>query len=154
MKSAIIQQRLSLKQDNGHRLEFVAEQQGVTYINDSASTNISQTILSIDGFDAELVLIIGGNDAKTDYTCFLNIGLQKIRSVIYLGQTPASLFRIFGKENCFFVTADSVGESLQIARLLAKPGQVVLFSPACPSYEVFDNYKNRGNKFKALVLGQ
>jgi UDP-N-acetylmuramoylalanine--D-glutamate ligase len=152
MKARVAHQTVSFKKDTEHNMEFVAEQNGVTYINDSASIDIKQTIRSIDGIDAELVLVIGGNDERTDYTWFLNIGLQKIKAVIYLGRDPEKIFRLFGKYDCLFVTAISIEEAVGISKTIAKQDQAVLFSPACSSYEAFDNYKNRGNLFKQLVL--
>jgi len=152
MKTTIARQELSLKRNAEHQVEFVAEHKGIAYINDSRSTDIRQTVQSIDSLDADMVLIIGGNDEKTDYTWFLNISLKKVKAVIYLGRFPEKVFRVFGKENCLFVTADSVPEALAISKQVALEQQVVLFSPACPSYEAFDNYKNRGNMFRQLVL--
>jgi UDP-N-acetylmuramoylalanine--D-glutamate ligase len=151
MKTVLTHQALSLKRDHEHQVEFVAEYKGVSYINDSRSVDIRQTVQSIDSIDAEIVLIIGGDDEKTDYTCFLNISLKKIKRVVYLGRYPEKLFRIFGKEDCLFVTAGTVEEGVIISQTVARQNQVVLFSPACPSYEAFDNYKNRGNAFKQLV---
>lgn len=152
MKTIIARQDLSLKRDTEHQVEFVAEHKGIAYINDSKSIDIRQTVQSIDSLDADIVLIIGGNDEKTDYTWFLNISLKKVKAVIYLGRFPEKVFRVFGKENCLFVTADSIEESLDISKQIAIEQQIVLFSPACPSYEAFDNYKNRGNMFRQLVL--
>lgn len=152
MKTIIARQELSLNRDTEHQVEFVAEHSGIAYINDSRSTDIRQTVQSIDSLDADMLLIIGGNDEKTDYTWFLNISLKKIKAVIYLGRFPEKVFRVFGKENCLFVTADSVEEALNISKQIAVEQQIVLFSPACPSYEAFDNYKNRGNAFRQLVL--
>lgn len=152
MKTIIARQELSLKRDTEHQVEFVAERGGIAYINDSKSIDIRQTVQSIDSLDADMVLIIGGKDEKTDYTWFLNISLKKVKAVIYLGRFPEKVFRVFGKENCLFVTADSVAEALAISRQIAAEHQAVLFSPACPSYEAFDNYKNRGNNFRQLVL--
>lgn len=152
MKTIIARQELSLKRDIEHQVEFVAEHKGIAYINDSRSIDIRQTVQSIDSLDADMVLIIGGNDEKTDYTWFLNISLKKVKAVIYLGRFPEKVFRVFGKENCLFVTADSVSEALAISKQVTVEQQVVLFSPACPSYEAFDNYKNRGNMFRQLVL--
>lgn len=153
MKTLLTNRTLSFKRDNEHHMEFVAEKNGVSYVNDSAATDIKRTVTSIDELEAELVLIIGGEDEKTDYTMFLNVNLDKIKSVIYTGRTPDRIFRLFGKQDCFFVTALSLQEAVQIATTLGQPGQVVLFSPACPSYDAFDNYKNRGNLFKQLVAG-
>lgn len=151
MKTSISLQNLSLQKDNEHRMEFVREFNGVTYVNDSKSTDIKQTVESIDGLDADIVLIIGGKDEKTDYSWFLNVSLRKIKSVIYLGEDTSRLFRIFGKQDVMFVKAETLIEAVFISQTLAKENQVVLFSPACPSYDTFDNYKNRGNQFKQLV---
>lgn len=151
MKTSISLQKLSLQKDNGHHMEFVREFNGATYVNDSKSTDIKKTVESIDSLDADMVLIIGGKDEKTDYTWFLNISLNKVKSVVYLGKDTSRLFRIFGKQDVMFVKAETLKEAVFISHSMAKENQVVLFSPACPSYDAFDNYKNRGDQFKQLV---
>jgi len=133
-----------------HQMELVGELNGASYLNDSRSIHVKQTLQSITEIDAELVLIIGGKDERTDYTWLLHGDLRKIKTIVYLGADTEKLFRVFSKADCLFVKAESLQEALFVCLRVAREGQVVLFSPACPSYDVFDNYKNRGNLFRDL----
>ena len=134
-----------------HSMEFVAEINGVSYVNDSKSVSIKSTYESINTIDAHLVLIIGGMDKDTDYSYLLNVDMNKIKTFIYLGENEERMLRYFGRNNMLFMKADGIEEALTLAKASALANQVVLFSPACPSFEIFDNYKNRGNRFKEQV---
>ncbi len=134
-----------------HAMEFVAELMEVSYVNDSKSVNIKSTCESIAVIDAPLVLIIGGVDKDTDFSYLLNADMNKVKMFIYLGKDQERMMRFFGRYNLLFAPAASLEEAVNMAHKGARPGQVVLFSPACPSFEIFDNYKNRGNRFRELV---
>ncbi len=123
----------------------------VTFINDSKATNAKATVESINSVDAELVVILGGDDMKTDYSWFNNVNYYNIKTVIYYGRRFSEIKNIFNK-HVMLIVADNLESSVAIAKQNALKNQAVLFSPACPSYDPFDNYKNRGNKFKELVL--
>lgn len=141
----------SVNRETDHSFEFVASINDVTFINDSKATNAKQTVESINSVDVELVLILGGDDLKTDYSWFTNLNYYNIKTVIYFGRRFAEIKNIFNK-HVMLIVADNLESAVSISKTKAIKNQAVLFSPACPSYDAFDNYKNRGNKFKELVL--
>lgn len=145
------QKTFSIDRDTDHSFEFVACINDVTYINDSKATNAKQTVESINSVDVELVLILGGDDLKTDYSWFTNLNYYNIKTVIYYGRRFAEIKNIFNK-HVMLIVADNLEIAVSISKTKAIKNQAVLFSPACPSYDAFDNYKNRGDKFKELVL--
>lgn len=152
MKENILGQKtFSISRETDHSFEFVATINDVTYINDSKATNAKQTVESVNSVDAELVLILGGDDLKTDYSWFTNLNYYNIKTVIYYGRRFAEMKNIFNKHVMLVVT-ENLESAVSVAKSKAIKNQAVLFSPACPSYDIFDNYKNRGNKFKELVL--
>lgn len=151
MKTEIKSKTFAISRETDHSFEFVATINDVTYINDSKATNAKQTVESINSIDAEIVLILGGDDLKTDYSWFTNVNYFNIKTVIYYGRRFPEIKNIFNK-HVMLVLLDNLENSVKFSKDRAIKNQVVLLSPACPSYDIFDNYKNRGNKFKQLVL--
>ena len=152
MKESVLGQKtFSISRETDHSFEFVATINDVTFINDSKATNAKATVESINSVDTELVVILGGDDMKTDYSWFNNVNYYNIKTVIYYGRRFPEIKNIFNK-HVMLIVADNLESSVAIAKQNALKNQAVLFSPACPSYDPFDNYKNRGNKFKELVL--
>jgi UDP-N-acetylmuramoylalanine--D-glutamate ligase len=155
MKEIVKQQALntlnSFTRDNEHSMEVVAVINDVTYINDSKATNARLAAESINSIDAELILIIGGDDSKTDYSWFTFSNYYNIRTVIYYGRRIAEIKHVF-RQHVMVIVVDSMENAVELSKSKAIANQAVLFTPACPSNEAFDNYKNRGNKFKELVL--
>ncbi len=148
---ALNKKTFSIDRETDHSFEFVATINDVTYINDSKATNAKQTVESVNSVDVELVLIVGGDDLKTDYSWFTNLNYYNVKTVIYYGRRFAEIKNIFNK-HVMLIVADNLESAVSISKAKALKQQAVLFSPACPSYDAFDNYKNRGNKFKELVL--
>lgn len=140
----------SFKRDTEHSMEVVNTVDGITFINDSKSTSAKLSAESINSIDAELVLIIGGDDLKTDYSWFKFNNYYNIKTVIYYGRRLPEIKNIFNK-HVMVIVIDGIENAVTVAKNRAIKDQVVLFSPACPSFDVFDNYINRGNKFKQLV---
>ena len=148
---ALGQKTCSINRETDHNFEFVATINDVTFINDSKATNAKHAVESINSLDAEIVLILGGDDLKTDYSWFTNINYYNIKTVIYYGRRFAEIKNIFNK-HVMVIVADNLESAVEVSKAKAIKNQAVLFSPACPSFDPFDNYKNRGNKFKELVL--
>lgn len=140
----------AVKVDKEHSMENVASINGVTFINDSKSINAKQTAENINSLEADIVLILGGDDSKTDYSWFSAINNHHIHTIIYFGRRVAEIKHIFNKHTMILLV-DNMESAINLSKTKTVNGQVVLFSPACPSYDPFDNYKNRGNKFKELV---
>lgn len=151
MKTEIKSKTFAIDRDTDHSFEFVANINDITFINDSKATNAKQTVESINSIDAEIILILGGDDLKTDYSWFTNVNYYNIKTVIYYGRRFPEIKNIFNK-HVMIVLLDNLETSVKFSKDRAIKNQVVLFSPACPSYDAFDNYKNRGDKFKELVL--
>jgi UDP-N-acetylmuramoylalanine--D-glutamate ligase len=150
-ENALGQKTFSINRETDHSFEFVTNINDVTYINDSKATNARLTVESINSVDAEIVLILGGDDLKTDYSWFTNVNYFNIKTVIYYGRRFSEIKNIF-KKHVMIISADNLESAVGISKAKAIKNQAVLFSPACPSFDPFDNYKNRGNKFKELVL--
>ena len=148
---ALGQKTFSIDRKTDHSFEFVACINDVTFINDSKATNAKQTVESINSVDTEIVLILGGDDLKTDYSWFKNINYYNIKTVIYIGRCFAEIKHVFNK-HVMLLIADNLESAVTISIAKSIKNQAVLFSPACPSFDPFDNYISRGNKFKELVL--
>ncbi len=134
-----------------HRMERVAEVQGILFINDSKATNVDSTWYALDSMTRPVIWIAGGTDKGNDYAALLPLVRKKVKALICLGVDNRKLISSFGSTVDQLVEADSMPEALQHARKLAARGDVVLLSPACASFDLFDNYEHRGKLFKLGV---
>ncbi|WP_110932173.1 UDP-N-acetylmuramoyl-L-alanine--D-glutamate ligase [Paenibacillus bouchesdurhonensis] len=142
-----------------HRLEYVAAKEGVTYYNNSKATNSKATMMAIDALDAPIVLVAGGLDRGSDYMELVPVFKDKVKAVVALGQTKekmAHIAKLAGLPDALLVdTGDSAAETLRAATRkaagLAEPGDIVLLSPACASWDMFASYEERGRIFKEAV---
>ena len=135
-----------------HRIEYVAEIDGVRYINDSKATNIQSTFYALEAQTTPVVLILGGTDKGNDYSEIENVVLSKCRALIFMGIDNDKLHRAFDGKIAQIRDARSMDECLTHAQELAQSGDVVLLSPACASFDLFKNYEDRGEQFKNKVL--
>ncbi|MFI5151208.1 MAG: glutamate ligase domain-containing protein [Bacteroidia bacterium] len=133
-----------------HNLEFVARINLVNYINDSKATAVNDTWNSLQIMNEDVVLILGCTDLRSDYGILQGLVREKVKAIICLGTERERIFSALMHLG-FTVYAESLEEAVTLSAQLAKPGSTVLFSPGCPSFGAFDNYKNRGDKFKELV---
>ena len=134
-----------------HRLESVATLDGVEYVNDSKATNVDSVFYALGSFDRPVVLIIGGVDKGNDYAQIEPLVRQKVRGMVALGTDTQKLGDFFGKKVPHFHSTQNLKNALQTARSWAQPGDVVLLSPACASFDLFKNYQDRGEQFKREV---
>ena len=140
-----------------HRLEFVKEINRVKWYNDSASSSPTRTISGIHAFDEELILIAGGYDKNLDYTPLAKPIVDKVKTLLLIGQTSGKIFEAVKQEmekqnkDVRIYMCDTLKETVDIANRTAKAGQVVLFSPGSASFDMFKNAYDRGNQFKNLV---
>ncbi|QDW75565.1 UDP-N-acetylmuramoyl-L-alanine--D-glutamate ligase [Lachnospiraceae bacterium KGMB03038] len=135
-----------------HRIEFVAEKNGVVYYNDSKGTNPDAAIKAIQAMNRPTVLLGGGYDKDSEYTEWIRAFGGKVRKLILLGETREKIAQ--AAESCGFhdyVMADGFEEAVRLAADAAKKGEAVLLSPACASWDMFPNYEVRGEKFKEIV---
>ena len=140
-----------------HRLEFIRELDGVKWYNDSIGTSPTRTIAGLHSFDERIVLIAGGYDKHLDYTPIAKPILEKVDSLILIGDTAPKIFDAVKEEaekqgkDIKIYMCDEFKNTVLVAKKVAKPGQIVLFSPASASFDLFRNFEERGNKFKELV---
>jgi len=133
-----------------HRLEFVRELDRVRYVNDSKGTNVDSVWYALQSFDAPIVILLGGRDKGNDYSRLRDLMRKHVRAVVAIGESADKVVQVFGSE--FTVRkATSMEEAVQAGHELAQPGDVVLLSPACASFDWFENYEHRGRVFKDLV---
>ena len=136
-----------------HRIEPVATINGVTYYNDSKATNPESTIKALEAFDGHIILIAGGRDKNTDLSEFMHLVRERVDQLILIGEAAdrfEAAARAQGFQNIF--RAPTMEAAVQKTKAEAVPPQVVLLSPACASYDMFDHYEQRGCVFKELVL--
>lgn len=135
-----------------HRLEFVAEIDGVRYINDSKGTNPDASIKAVEAYQDPLVIIAGGKNKDNDFSQFTSVAAEKARAMVVLGQCAdemAGAAERAGIKN--ILRAQSLRDAVLLARSAARPGDVVLLSPACASWDMFNNFEERGDLFKEIV---
>ncbi|WP_316813906.1 UDP-N-acetylmuramoyl-L-alanine--D-glutamate ligase [Pedobacter heparinus] len=134
-----------------HRLEHVARISGVEYINDSKATNVNSTWYALESVGTDVILIMGGVDKGNDYDMLKDMVRQKVRAIVCLGKDNKRIHEAFEDDVEIIVNTFSAHEAVQVAYHLAKKGNTVLLSPACASFDLFKNYEDRGNQFKAAV---
>ncbi|MDR1335384.1 MAG: UDP-N-acetylmuramoyl-L-alanine--D-glutamate ligase [Tannerella sp.] len=135
-----------------HRLETVARVRGVDYINDSKATNVNSCWYALQSVPAKLVLILGGTDKGNDYSEIEALVMKKVRALVFLGADNSKLHGFFDGKGLPVADARSMEEAVNAAGRLARKGDTVLLSPCCASFDLFENYEDRGNRFKACVL--
>lgn len=135
-----------------HRLELVRELDGVRYINDSKATNVDSVWYALQAFTEPIVLLLGGRDKGNDYSRLLELVKHSVSHLIAIGESASKVEAAF-RGTTQITTATSMEQAVRIAHDVALPGQIVLLSPACASFDWFDNYEHRGRVFKELVRG-
>jgi UDP-N-acetylmuramoylalanine--D-glutamate ligase len=133
-----------------HRLEFVIEKNGVRWINDSKGTNVDSVWYALGSFQQPIVLIAGGRDKDSDFTVLRERLKKSARTILLIGEAADKMERAF-QGICPLVRAGSLREAIGKARDLSQPGDVVMLSPACASFDMFKNFEDRGDQFKFLV---
>ncbi len=143
----------SMKEFKGleHRLELVRELDGVKYINDSKGTNVGAVMKSVESFQEPVVLIAGGRDKAGDFYALRDLVSQKVRAVILIGEASAKIKDALGDVTDTRMAKD-LAEAVTMSRQMAKKGDAVLLSPACASFDMFQDYEDRGRQFKKLVM--
>lgn len=151
--AALVEARLKMQGDRAHYLEAICEKNGVQWINHSIATNIDMTWSVLRDVPGPVTLIIGGIDRAEDHHKLNQLVKEKVRTVICLGSTPWKYFNAWQNKANLVVRAGDLQEAVEFAEMLSKKEtRSVLFSPSCPSFDAFDNYKNRGNAFRMMVL--
>ncbi len=134
-----------------HRLEIVAHKDGVTYINDSKATNVDSVWYALDAMTTPIVWVIGGQDKGNDYSSLMDLAAEKVKSIICLGLDNRKLYDTFGKLNKPMMEVRTAKDAVEAGQRQAVAGDVVLLSPACTSFDLFNNYMERGDLFRAAA---
>ena len=135
-----------------HRLEKVLKIQGVQYINDSKATNVNSVFYALDSMTSPTVWIVGGVDKGNDYDELMPLVREKVKAIICLGVDNNKIMNSFNNVVDIMVETSSMTEAVEIARRIAEKGDSVLLSPACASFDLFENYEERGKQFKQAVF--
>ena len=145
--------RKSLEHFQGveHRLENVLTINKVNYINDSKATNVNATYYALDSMEAPIIWIVGGIDKGNNYDELIELVQKNVKAIICLGKNNFKLIENFENIVEYIVETTSMDEAVKTAYKIAKPGYNVLLSPACASFDLFDDYEDRGRQFKASV---
>jgi UDP-N-acetylmuramoylalanine--D-glutamate ligase len=146
-----IRQSVANFQGAPHRLEKVLKIQHVQYINDSKATNVNATYYALESVKSPVVWIAGGVDKGNDYRTLLPLVREKVRAIICLGLDNSKLLEAFGNVVDLVVETYAMSEAVKVAYKVADRGDTVLLSPACASFDLFENYEDRGDQFKASV---
>ena len=151
IRKATIRESLSNFQGVEHRLEKVLKIQNVQYINDSKATNVNATFFALDSMNAPTVWIVGGVDKGNDYNELMSLVHEKVKAIICLGVDNKKIIDAFGNVVDIMVEASNMNDAVRMAQRLTEKGDTVLLSPACASFDLFENYEDRGRQFKAAV---
>lgn len=151
IRKEIVRESLSDFQNVEHRLEFVARVNGIEFINDSKATNVNSTWYALESMEKPTVWIVGGVDKGNDYSELIELVQHKVKAIICLGKDNEKIIDAFKAVVPTIVEAGSAAEAVAFGYRLAKKDEAVLLSPACASFDLFDNYEDRGNQFKSAV---
>ncbi len=146
-----VQKSLADFQNIEHRLEYVISVHCIEFINDSKATNVNSTWYALDSMSKPVIWIAGGQDKGNDYNFLLELVRKKVKAIVCLGKDNSKLHKMFADHVETIINAGSMSEAVWQSYLIGNPGDVVLLSPACASFDLFENYEDRGRQFKKLV---
>jgi UDP-N-acetylmuramoylalanine--D-glutamate ligase len=148
-----IRESLSDFKNVEHRLEYVNKVKGINFINDSKATNVNAAWYALESAEEPIIWIAGGVDKGNDYESLHPLVKAKVRIIVCLGKNNMKLHQAFHKDVDMMINASSAEEAVRLAYGLGEKGETVLLSPACASFDLFENYQDRGNQFKRAVRG-
>ncbi|WP_422859130.1 UDP-N-acetylmuramoyl-L-alanine--D-glutamate ligase [Flagellimonas sp. S174] len=151
VRKETIRQSIETFQGVSHRLEKVLKINHVEYINDSKATNVNATYYALDGIKKPIVWIVGGVDKGNDYSELMPLVREKVKAIVCLGADNSRIKEAFGNVIELMVETYSMQEAVKVAYKIAERGDNVLLSPACASFDLFENYEDRGNQFKREI---
>jgi UDP-N-acetylmuramoylalanine--D-glutamate ligase len=152
IRSDVVRQSLASFEGVPHRLEKVRTVNDVTFVNDSKATNVNAVWYALESFPGNVVLIAGGRDKGNDYGPLKKLVEEKVKGLVAVGESGDKVLAELGPHAKQTARAQTMEEAIQYARLMAEPGDTVLLSPACASFDMFQNYEERGDTFKRLVM--
>jgi len=151
IKKETIRERLMDFKNVEHRLEPVISVHGIEFVNDSKATNVNSAWYALESMTRPVVWIVGGVDKGNDYAGMLEVVERNVKAIVCLGKDNKKIHKAFNKVVDVIVDTDSMKDAVNSAYYLAKEGEIVLLSPACASFDLFDDYEDRGQQFKAEV---
>ncbi len=151
IRKETIRQSVANFQGVEHRLEKVLKIHHVQYINDSKATNVNATYYALESMKTSTVWIVGGVDKGNDYTELMPFVREKVKAIICLGEDNSKIKDVFGNVVDLMIETYDMNEAVKVAYKIAERGETVLLSPACASFDLFENYEDRGNQFKQAV---
>lgn len=152
IRSTKIREAIASFEGLEHRMETVATIRGVEYVNDSKATNMNSTWYALEEMKKPVVLILGGVDKGNDYSMIEELVEEKVKAIICLGVDNSKIHAAFDGAGKEMVDVAGMEEAVKTAYRLAEKGDVVLLSPACASFDLFQNYEDRGKQFKSAVI--
>ena len=151
IRKETVRESLSDFRNVEHRLEYVSTVHGIEFVNDSKATNINSTWYALESFNKPVVLILGGVDKGNDYTMLEELVREKVKAIVCLGKDNKKIISAFKGMVDEIVETGSADEAVRESYRIGKKGDVVLLSPACASFDLFENYEDRGRQFKRAV---
>jgi UDP-N-acetylmuramoylalanine--D-glutamate ligase len=152
IKSIALKESLSDFVNAEHRLETVARVHGMEFINDSKATNVNSTWYALETINSKIIWIAGGQDKGNDYSELTGLVGEKVKAIICLGVDNTKIRKTFKGLVSEIIETTDMWDAVQLAYRLGSPGDVVLLSPACASFDLYENYEDRGNQFKKAVV--
>ncbi len=152
IRSDVVRQSLASFEGVPHRLEKVRTVHDVTFVNDSKATNVNAVWYALESFPGNVILIAGGRDKGNDYGPLKRLVEDKVKGLVAIGESADKVLAELGPHAPQTARAQTMEEAIQYAQLMAEPGDTVLLSPACASFDMFQNYEDRGDTFKRLVM--
>ncbi len=146
-----LKESLSNFQSINHRMEHVLTIQKVKYINDSKATNVNAVYYALDSMKSSTIWIVGGVDKGNNYNELLPLVREKVKAIICLGLDNKKIIDTFSSISDLIIETTSMAQAVNSAYRIAKPNDVVLLSPACSSFDLFENFEDRGNQFKECI---
>ncbi len=153
IRNEVIREALMDFQGVEHRLETVMKVHGINFINDSKATNVNSTWYALESMKGNSVWIVGGVDKGNEYSDLFNLVENKVKAIVCLGKDNKRLIQAFSGKVESIVESKNMEEAVKAAYYLARDGETVLLSPACASFDLFENFEDRGRQFKEAVRG-
>jgi len=151
LRKELIRESMSDFREREHRMEYVANVHGIEFINDSGACTINSTWFSLENMNNPCIWITGGSDRETDYSELKELAKGKVKAIISLCPENTKILETFGDTEIPVIRARNMEEAVESAYYLGKKGDIVLLSPACASFRMFENYEERGKAFREVV---
>jgi len=151
LKKDVIRESLTDFKNVEHRLEEIVKVHGITFVNDSKATNVNSTWYALESYQRPIVWIVGGVDKGNDYEMLKELVADRVKAIVCLGKDNHKIHDAFGDIIEDIISTESAQDAVNMAYQLSQKGDTVLLSPACASFDLFDNYEDRGHQFKKAV---